>query len=247
MEWPVEHGSKQNKLHHQSHLPSPTILQLWFGEVSVCYLCAAPATLKHILVGCKASLTQGWNTWRHNQVLRCLAATLEDKKLSTNVTPLNIQPQIIIPFVLEGEKWQTKPSPSYAGLLGIARDWKMCVDLHQKLTFPSENCKQQPPSRSGSLVWLERESTSSGSELHWLCGLLHPKAAKGVGHQREAAVEINQRTLHSSGTKHSLVLDQWNDAVWAAKDNFSHQAPNAQVWSACGGPSQLRVSCDKWS
>lgn len=30
------------------------------------------ASLKHILVGCKHA--QGWYTWQHNQVLRCLAA-----------------------------------------------------------------------------------------------------------------------------------------------------------------------------
>jgi len=96
-------------------LPSLTILQLWFGEDPVCHLCASPATLQQILVGCKASLIQGRYTWHHNKVLRCLAATPKDKGTSTKATPLNTQPQII-PFMQEEEKQQTKPSICYAGL-----------------------------------------------------------------------------------------------------------------------------------
>ncbi|KAL1250718.1 hypothetical protein QQF64_018514 [Cirrhinus molitorella] len=40
-------------------LPSPTNLQLWFGKDPSCPLCTTPATLIHILVGCKTSLSQG--------------------------------------------------------------------------------------------------------------------------------------------------------------------------------------------
>ena len=143
------------------------------------------------------------------------------KKTSTIVTALNSQPQII-PLIQEGEKQWNKPSPSCASQLDRARDWKMCVDLHQKLTFPIWNHKHQPASRSDSLVqlqplclrhwtdgslggchqwgiwkkeaavcWscsrgrsakLESESVSSGSGLQGLCGLLHHKATKWVGH-----------------------------------------------------------------
>ncbi|KAK0148173.1 hypothetical protein N1851_012107 [Merluccius polli] len=51
-------------------LPTPANLHLWLGEDPACLQCLAPATLKHILVGCKTSLTQGRYTWRHNQVLK---------------------------------------------------------------------------------------------------------------------------------------------------------------------------------
>ncbi|KAJ8259532.1 hypothetical protein GJAV_G00170420 [Gymnothorax javanicus] len=51
-------------------LPSPTNQQLWLGKDPSLPLCTTPATLKHILVGCRTSLTQGRYTWRHNQVLR---------------------------------------------------------------------------------------------------------------------------------------------------------------------------------
>ncbi|KAK2857716.1 hypothetical protein Q7C36_005635 [Tachysurus vachellii] len=50
-------------------LPSPANLSQWYAEDMVCPLCPSLATLKHILVGCKTSLTQGHYTWRHNQVL----------------------------------------------------------------------------------------------------------------------------------------------------------------------------------
>ena len=55
-------------------LPSPKNLHQWYGEDPTCALCPTPATLKHILTGCKTSLTQGRYTWRHNQVLKSLAA-----------------------------------------------------------------------------------------------------------------------------------------------------------------------------
>ncbi|KAJ8347374.1 hypothetical protein SKAU_G00287750 [Synaphobranchus kaupii] len=102
--------------------------------------CAAPATLKHILVGCKNSLTQGRYTWHHNQVLRCLAAALEYKRVATNAIPLNAQttfPQLTS-FIREGEKQWINPSPPVSCSLNAARDWEMRIDLSQRLTFPSE-------------------------------------------------------------------------------------------------------------
>lgn len=40
-------------------LPSPTNFHVWCGQDPTCHLCAASERLKHILVGCKKSLTQG--------------------------------------------------------------------------------------------------------------------------------------------------------------------------------------------
>ncbi len=121
-------------------LPSPTNLHLWYGEEPACPLCAVPASLKHILVGCKTSLTQGRYTWRHNQVLKCLAAKLEEIRVTTNAMPPNSQPAVPwkTPFVREGEKRGTRPAPLEAGQLTIARDWEMRVDLSQRLSFPPE-------------------------------------------------------------------------------------------------------------
>ena len=121
-------------------LPSPTKWHLWYGEDPACLQCAAPATLKHILVGCKTSLTQGRYTWRHNQVLKRLAAELGNKRVTTNALPLKAQPTVTwkTTFVREGEKRQTKPSPPDSGPLSTAQDWEMWVDLSQRLTFPPE-------------------------------------------------------------------------------------------------------------
>ncbi|MGH0132240.1 UNVERIFIED_CONTAM: hypothetical protein FKN15_077761 [Acipenser sinensis] len=40
-------------------LPSPQNLNLWVGEDLSCPLCSSPATLRHILKGCKVALSQG--------------------------------------------------------------------------------------------------------------------------------------------------------------------------------------------
>lgn len=92
-------------------LPSPTHLHLWYGQDPACRQCAAPATLKHILVGCENSLTQGRYTWCHKQVLRCLASALEDKRVSISAISQDAQTALpqLTPFIWEGEKQCTKP------------------------------------------------------------------------------------------------------------------------------------------
>lgn len=69
-------------------LSFPTNLQLWLGKDPSCPLCPTPAALKHILVGCRTSLTQGRYTWRHNQVLRCLADKLQPKNQDVRRHPI---------------------------------------------------------------------------------------------------------------------------------------------------------------
>ncbi|KAJ8397352.1 hypothetical protein AAFF_G00439010 [Aldrovandia affinis] len=68
-------------------LPSPKNLHQWYGEDPTCALCPTPETLRHIMTGCKTSLTQGCYTWRHNQVLKNLASTLENKRSAINALP----------------------------------------------------------------------------------------------------------------------------------------------------------------
>ena len=96
------------------------------------------ASLKHILVGCKTSLTQGRYTWRHNQVLKCLAAALESRRTSVNALAPSPQWQPTT-FVREGEG---RVSPTAfrpdTGQLSGARDWKLQADLGQRLCFPAE-------------------------------------------------------------------------------------------------------------
>ncbi len=121
-------------------LPSPKNLHQWYGEDPICALCPTPATLKHILTGCKTSLIQGRYTWRHNQVLKSLAAALESKRNTTNSLPLRATNSITAPtFIREGQKKPNHlPTKPEAGQLAIARDWKMLVDVGQQLIFPPE-------------------------------------------------------------------------------------------------------------
>lgn len=119
-------------------LPSPANLYHWCREDPVCHQWVTLATLKHI-VCCKNSLIQRRYIWCHNQVLRCLASTLEHKRLSTNAIPLNIQTTFpyLASFNRKGAKQQTKLVPPHT-CLTIARDWEMCVNLNQRLNFPPE-------------------------------------------------------------------------------------------------------------
>ncbi|XP_059905299.1 inactive dipeptidyl peptidase 10-like [Gadus macrocephalus] len=121
-------------------LPSPKNLNQWYGEDPTCALCPTPGTLKHILTGCKTSLTQGHYTWRHNQVFKNLAAALESKWNTTNSLPLRATNPITAPtFIREGQKKPNHPPPKPdAGQLAKARYWKMLVDIGHQLIFPPE-------------------------------------------------------------------------------------------------------------
>ncbi|KAJ8362447.1 hypothetical protein AAFF_G00373990 [Aldrovandia affinis] len=120
-------------------LPTPKNLHQWFGEDPSCALCQTSATLRHILTGCKTSLSQGRYTWRHNQVLRQLAITLEGRRTTNNALPPPMpRHSKTTPFVRAGQP-PAKPSARVeATLLDTARDWRMQVDLEQRLIFPPE-------------------------------------------------------------------------------------------------------------
>ncbi|KAL6468443.1 hypothetical protein MHYP_G00241200 [Metynnis hypsauchen] len=121
-------------------LPSPTNLHQWFGKDPTCVLCTKPASLRHILTGCKTSLTQGRYTWRHNQVLKILASTLEGKRSSINSQPLSTyKTSWETAFVREGATAaRSNSKPSERSQLCPARDWKMLADVGKQLVFPSE-------------------------------------------------------------------------------------------------------------
>ncbi|KAJ8014448.1 hypothetical protein DPEC_G00040330 [Dallia pectoralis] len=86
------------------------------------------------------SLTQGRYTWRHNQVLKSLAAALERKRNAINSLPLRTTNSIpALTFIPEGEKRPNyRPIRPETGQLATARDWKMLADLGQQLNFPPE-------------------------------------------------------------------------------------------------------------
>lgn len=111
-------------------LPSPTNLNQWYGEDPICPLCPFSATQKHILVGCKASLSQGRYTWQHNQVQRCLAASLESKITAINaLPPPPPKTSSTITFITAGTAAKrVYTSKLHPGLLRGARDWNLLVE-----------------------------------------------------------------------------------------------------------------------
>ena len=83
-------------------LPTPQNLKLWVNGDPLCLLCSGTATQRHILSGCKVSLSHGRYTWRHNQVLS-LAAGIGDKGSQVNLGGSKVK-RVAIQFVQEGEK-----------------------------------------------------------------------------------------------------------------------------------------------
>ena len=113
-------------------LPTPTNLERWkLSEESSCPLCGQKGTLGHILTACPTALSQGRYTWRHDQVLKALADTLETERKKERHP--NIRGPQYINFVREG---QTGKGDKATSLLQQARHWEMQVDLKQKLVFP---------------------------------------------------------------------------------------------------------------
>ena len=120
-------------------LPSPQNLKVWYGEDPACPLCQTPATLRHILSGCPTSLAQGRYTWRHNQVLRELASTFEQRRTTINALPQTSSKKVhVTPFVPAGQPQGHHPTSKDTSILQSARDWRLEVDLDKKLVFPPE-------------------------------------------------------------------------------------------------------------
>jgi len=118
-------------------LPSPQNLNLLVDEDP---LCSSPATLGHILTGCKVALSLGWFNWRHDQILQCLALAMEGKRSMTNKLPPTKHYTQKTIFLHPGEQPPRKfvNTNSLPGQLQAARDWKMLADLDQRLIFPPE-------------------------------------------------------------------------------------------------------------
>lgn len=68
-------------------LPSLTNLSQWYGRESTYPLWPSSASLRHILSGCKTSLSYDRYTWQHDHLLKCLVSCLEAKMTSINALP----------------------------------------------------------------------------------------------------------------------------------------------------------------
>ena len=116
-------------------LPSPQTLNQWFAEDEAFTLCSGVCSLRHILSGCKVSLSQGQYTWRHNQVLKCLAEAVDDKRREANSSAKGKECRQIN-FVRQGEKARPVRGRHRAGQLSNGGAWEMKVDLIQQVVGP---------------------------------------------------------------------------------------------------------------
>ena len=116
-------------------LPTPSNLVLWNKkEDTACALCKCYANLKHILSCCKVAITQGRYRWRHDQVLRVIAESIEKLRRGKAAG----KPSNNIVFVKEGTSLLRSRSKGQKNLMSTADDWKLEVDLNKKLVFPRE-------------------------------------------------------------------------------------------------------------
>ncbi|KAK0145573.1 hypothetical protein N1851_015527 [Merluccius polli] len=135
-------------------LPSPKNLSQWFGEDEKCTLCSCVGSLRHILSGCKVSLTQGRYTWRHNQVLKCLAAAIEDKRREVNSLAASKDGKQIN-FVRQGGQPRSTKARCKTGSLITGAGWELKVDLGQQMAVPSHIVSTRL--RPDLLLWSDRE------------------------------------------------------------------------------------------
>ena len=123
-------------------LNSPSNLRRWgLEEAASCRLCEADnCTVRHVLSGCPVSLGQGRYRYRHDKVLAVLAdgidVYLKSDKPRKAHTVTNIE------FVPQGvESNKAKGNKRMVGLLDMANDWELLVDLNRMLRFPPEIVK----------------------------------------------------------------------------------------------------------
>ena len=114
-------------------LPSPSNLCLWgLKEDPNCKLCGKPANLEHVLSSCRTALTEGRYTWRHNMVLKEVAAGLEEARKNKKKKQLTF-----IKFVPAGST-ESRSDRGCQGILATASDWILMADLQTQLVFPPE-------------------------------------------------------------------------------------------------------------
>ena len=119
-------------------IPSPVNLKRWgIQEEDTCHLCKGRATTTHVLAGCPKSLTQGRYTWRHNRVLRVISDACGNHIARHNQKPAK-RTIDYIKFVKGGEKLKGASPKTPFSCLNVTNDWKIKVDLNEKLVFPQE-------------------------------------------------------------------------------------------------------------
>ena len=113
-------------------LPSNANLVKWKKtDDPSCPLCKERQTVEHVLSSCRAALSQGRYTWRHNQVLKVLAEAIEFN-LAMGTTRRQPERQILFQKAGGVGSWPiTSLQSTYSkkGLLSEAEDWECAADL----------------------------------------------------------------------------------------------------------------------
>lgn len=118
-------------------LPSPRNPLTWFGTEEPCHLCCSPnPNLKHILSGCKTSLSQGRYRRRHDKVLRKLAEILEARRQQVNSENPTTFPRWL-QFIRPGTTAR-RCTGTERSLLSLGGQWQLAADLSRQLKFPLE-------------------------------------------------------------------------------------------------------------
>ena len=123
-------------------MPCPSNLKRWrISDVDSCSLCNhSPCYTPHILSGCKIALTQGRYTYRHDTILNIIHSAIKHflDNMEPNYSP-TVQPMhrpLSFNFVKKGTHVnKRKPKPE-AGILLLANDWTLLIDIGNSLVFP---------------------------------------------------------------------------------------------------------------
>ena len=119
-------------------LPTKANLAKWYQENEKCPLCGACKTLKHILNGCKFTLSAGRYTWRHNRVLSTMIEVLQRGVETSNEGKSRDKKCY---FLKEGAMTASKIESNVKrrdGLVGGTDDWMISADLSNYRSYPPE-------------------------------------------------------------------------------------------------------------
>lgn len=118
-----------------------------FKQEDHCVLCGKRANLEHILSSCSVALQQGRYRWRHDKVLKVLAATID---IERRKMPKPAKNKYIM-FVKSGGKAEERFKSQKKGQISPSNDWQLKVDLLTKLVFPPEIAVTNL--RPGMVMW----------------------------------------------------------------------------------------------
>ena len=104
----------------------------------MCALCKdKPATLQHILSACPVAVEDERYIWRHNRVLKTIAAKLDNQKEKRKAA------EHLICKLCESWREEKSSSATAEGTQGTASDWQMAADIHQQMSFPAKIVTRQ--------------------------------------------------------------------------------------------------------